>query len=156
MTTRLMTVALACVLGGSLPAASAQECSGVITADEAGRAEDARYAAQTTNDFAAMGRLFGDDLVYIHSSGVVDDKASFLELMRSGTTRYRAIKRRDVKVRTYGCLAIITGTADVDLTARGQDQTLQLRFLSAWVKRPAGIQFVSWNSTRIAPPPPPQ
>jgi ketosteroid isomerase-like protein len=74
--------------------------------------------------------------------------------MRSGTTRYRAFRRREVKVRTYGCVAVITGTAEVEITSRGQDQTLQLRFLSAWVKRPSGIQFVSWNSTRLAPPPP--
>jgi hypothetical protein len=35
-------------------AAAAEECSGTITADEAMKAETARYAAQTSNDFAAM------------------------------------------------------------------------------------------------------
>lgn len=156
MATRAITrVFMGCLVFGLLssPAARAEECSGVLTADEVNRAEDARYAAQTSNDFAAMEKLFGADLVYTHSSGVVDDKASFIELMRSGTSRYRAIRRRDVKVRIYGCLAVLTGTADVDLTSRGQDLTLQLRFLSAWAKRPSGIQFVSWNSTRVTPPP---
>jgi hypothetical protein len=33
-------------------AAAAQECGGPITADEAMKAELARYAAQTSNDFA--------------------------------------------------------------------------------------------------------
>jgi len=32
------------------------------------RAETARYAAQTANDFAAMEKLFGNDLTYNHSS----------------------------------------------------------------------------------------
>src|SRR5262249_9102687 len=45
--------------------ASAQQCSGGISADEALRAEDARYAAQTSRDFAALEQLLGDDLVYI-------------------------------------------------------------------------------------------
>lgn len=144
-----------CLLSGllSATAAKAQECSGAITADEATRAEDARYAAQTSNDFVAMDKLLGADLVYIHSSGVVDSKASFLEVLRSGTTRYRSMRRREVTVRTYGCVALITGTADFEITSRGQDLALQLRFLSAWVKRPTGVQFVSWNSARVTPPP---
>ena len=33
--------------------ASAEDCSGTITAEEAMKAETARYAAQTSNDFAA-------------------------------------------------------------------------------------------------------
>ena len=41
--------------------AFAQDCSGTITADEAMKAEQARYAAQTSNDFAAMDKLFGND-----------------------------------------------------------------------------------------------
>ena len=44
----------------------AQDCSGTITVEEAMKAEDARFAAQMNNDFAAMERLYGDDLVYIH------------------------------------------------------------------------------------------
>src|SRR5262245_65825970 len=43
---------------------SAQDCSGTITADEAMKAEAARYAAQTKNDFAAMEKMFGSDLTY--------------------------------------------------------------------------------------------
>ena len=55
---RLFT--LVSVLGlGAAGAASAQDCSGTITADEAMKAETARYAAQTSNDFAAMEKLFG-------------------------------------------------------------------------------------------------
>ncbi len=64
-------------------AASAQDCSGTITADEAMKAETARYAAQTSNDFAAMEKLFGDDLTYNHSSAVSDDKAKCARDARS-------------------------------------------------------------------------
>src|SRR5213076_2629815 len=48
--------------------ASAEDCRGAITAEEAMKAETARYAAQTANDFAAMEKLFGNDLTYNHSS----------------------------------------------------------------------------------------
>lgn len=133
----------------ALPAGGgAQDCSGTITVAEALQAEDARYAAQMANDFAAMERLFGDDLVYIHSSTTEDTKASFIESMRSGTVRYRAMKRGEVTVRTYGCIAIISGRTSFQVTARGQDLALELLFHAVWAKRAAGIQFVSWQATR--------
>jgi len=132
--------------------ASAEECSGAITAEEALRAEDARYAAQIANDFAAMERMFGQDLVYIRSSdGAVADKRAYIEAMRSGTLKFRAMRRSDVKVRTYGCLATITGYFELDLTARGEDLSEQVRFHSLWAKRGQDVQFVSWQSTRVPP-----
>lgn len=133
--------------------AVAEECAGTITADEALRAEDARYQAQTTNDIAALERLLGPDLVYIHSSAAKDSKASYVESLRLGTVKYRAMRRSDVTVRTYGCLAMITGNATVDVTNKGEDLSIQLRFHSVWAKRSQGVQFVSWQSTRIPPAP---
>ena len=130
--------------------ASAQECSGTITADEAMKAETARYAAQTSNDFAAMDKLFGNDLTYNHSSAVSDDKAKYIDAMRSGRTKYREMKpNADLRTRTYGCIAIITGTAVYEVTAGGQDRTVPLRFTAIWAKRASGAEFVSWQSTGI-------
>jgi len=139
-------VVLSIVSGGG---ATAEECSGTITADEALQAEDARYKAQTRNDFAAMERLFGEDLVYTHSSAKVDSKASYIESMRSGAVRYRTMNRSDTRVRTYGCLAVITGAANYDVTVSGNDVAVELRFTSIWAKRSRGIQFVSWQATAV-------
>jgi len=130
--------------------AAAQDCMGTITADETMKAEMARYAAQTSNDFAAMEELFGADLVYNHSSAASDDKAKYIDGMRSGRTKYRKMTpNADVKTRTFGCLGIITGTAVYEVTAGGQDRTVPLRFTAIWAKRPGGIEFVSWQSTGI-------
>ena len=130
--------------------AAAQECSGTITADEAMKAETARYAAQTANDFAAMEKLFGNDLTYNHSSAASDDKAKYIDAMRSGRTKYRKMTPNpDVKTRTYGCVAIITGTAVYEVTSGGQDRTVPLRFTAIWAKRSSGAEFVSWQSTGI-------
>lgn len=133
-------------------AAAAQDCSGTITADEAMKAETARYVAQTANDFAAMEKLFGNDLTYNHSSAATDDKAKYIDGMRSGRTKYRTMTpNSDVKARTYGCIAIITGTAVCEVTSAGQDRTVPLRFTAIWAKRPSGLEFVSWQSTGIPP-----
>jgi len=127
----------------------AQDCSGTITVEEALKAEQDRYAAQMKGDAAAMQRLIGDDLVYIHSSTVQDTKASFIESIRSGNVKYRTMKRGDVKVRTYGCIAIVSGGANFGVTVKGEDRTLNLLFHAVYAKRAAGIQFVSWQATKL-------
>jgi len=150
----LLRSLLGCLVLGIIASAtaSAEECSGSVTADEALRAEDARYAAQIANDFAAMEKMFGDDLVYIRSSdGGAADKRALIESMRSGTVKYRSMKRSDTKVRTYGCLAAITGFFELELTVRGQSLSEQVSFHSLWAKRGQGAQFVSWQSTRVPP-----
>ena len=127
----------------------AQDCSGTITAEEALKAEQDRYAAQMKGDVAAMQRLIGDDLVYIHSSTVQDTKASFIESIRSGNVKYRKMKRGEVKVRTYGCIAIVSGGASFEVTVKAEDRTLNLLFHAVYAKRAAGIQFVSWQATKL-------
>jgi hypothetical protein len=120
-----------------------------INADEAIQAEDARYAAQTSNDVAAMDKLYSPDLVYIHSSAIVDNKQSYIESMRKGTVQYKVMRRSDLVIRTFGCVAILTGNGDYDVSVNGKDMNVQLRFHSIWQKKDGQLQFVSWQSTRI-------
>jgi ketosteroid isomerase-like protein len=139
------------MLGPMIAGAKGADCDGAITADEALRAEDARYAAQTKNDFDALEHLYGDDLVYVHSSAVTDSKASYIKRQRSGL-HYRVMKPSDVKVRVFGCLAIITGRGDYEVTQNGQDSSPHLLFTAVWAKRGPNVQFVSWQSTPIPKP----
>jgi len=113
------------------------------------KAEDARYAAQLGNDFAAMDKLFSPELVYIHSNAELDSKASFIESMHSGAVKYKAMRRSDVTVRNFGCIAIINGIGNYDVLFKGNDLKVALRFTSIWQKTNDGLQFVSWQSTRI-------
>lgn len=129
-------------------AQAASSCNPVST-DEALKAEDARYAAQMGDDFAAMDKLFSPDLVYIHTSSVLDNKASYIESMRSGTVKYKVMRRSEVTVRNFGCIAIINGIGNYDVRVKDNDVNVVLRFTSIWQKTDTGLQFVSWQSTRM-------
>jgi hypothetical protein len=120
-----------------------------VSSDEALKAEDVRYAAQMNNDFAAMDKLFSSDLVYIHTSSVLDNKASYIESMRSGTVKYKVMRRSEVTVRTFGCVAIINGIGNYDVRVKENDMNVVLRFTSIWQKKDNSLEFISWQSTRI-------
>lgn len=120
-----------------------------ITAEEALKAEDMRYAAQTSNDFDALEKMFSPDLIYVHSSAIVDGKKSYIDSMRTGTVIYKTMRKSDVVVRTAGCLAILTGNGNYDVQVNGKDMNVQLRFHSIWQKKDGVMQYLSWQSTRI-------
>ena len=146
---RRLAAAILCF--ASLAVATAAQAAGCepITADEAIRAEDARYAAQMSNDFAAMDRLIANDLVYIHSSALVDNKQTYIESMRTGAVKYRVMRRSDVIVRTFGCVATLTGNGNFDVTVNDKEMTVELRFHAIWAKRDGKVQFISWQATRL-------
>jgi ketosteroid isomerase-like protein len=112
-------------------------------------AESARIRATVTNDFEALDRLLADDLVYTHSNAQVDTKAQFIEILRSGRTKYQSIEPSDMTIRIYGPVAILTGQATVRVVASGEPRDLALRFTSAWHQRGGRWQFVAWQSTRV-------
>jgi ketosteroid isomerase-like protein len=79
--------------------------------------EDKRYAAMCGGDFAALEAMLHDELLYTHSSGLTDTKATWLASLRSGKTKHKSATCSDRKVRLAGDTALVTGRRD-----RGGDQ----------------------------------
>ena len=111
--------------------------------------EDRRVQAMIKQDFAALEGMLHDQLIYTHSSASVDTKASWLDAMKSGRTKYKAANISEQKVRIYGDTALVTGRAEMQAEVGGQAKTLRLRFLNAWTKTPQGWKFVAWQSTPL-------
>jgi ketosteroid isomerase-like protein len=109
--------------------------------------EEERFAAMIARDFPRLQLLVHDELMYTHSSGVVDGKATWLDSMKSGRVKYKKAQCTERKVRMYGETALITGRAQIEAEIGGQPKTLKLLFLNAWTKTPQGWKFVAWQST---------
>jgi len=71
-------------------------------------AERMRQEALVALDLAALDKLFADDLVHIHSTGLTHNKG---ELLRHIERRrgFTAIERGPLEVRVEGNLALVTG-----------------------------------------------
>jgi len=109
--------------------------------------EDRRFAAMTGGDWKGLQALVHDQLLYTHSSAVTDDKASWLESMTSGKTRYKSASFSERKVRLLGDAALVTGAAAIEAEINGQPRSLRLKFLNVWTRTPQGWKFVAWQST---------
>lgn len=108
--------------------------------------EDRRFAAMIAKDFGALEAMVHEQLLYTHSSGVTDTKASWLDSMRSGSVKYKSASCSARKVRIVNDVALVNGAAHIEAEIDGQARTLKLLFLNAWAKTPQGWKFVAWQS----------
>jgi hypothetical protein len=108
--------------------------------------EDKRFAAMIARDLAALDKLVHEQLLYTHSSGNTDTKASWLKTIEAGTAKYRSVQCSDRKVRIVGEVALVNGRAAIEVEINGQPKSLRLAFLNAWARTPQGWKFIAWQS----------
>jgi len=111
--------------------------------------ESRRYTAMCEADAKTLDELLADTLVYTHSYGGADSKASYLEGIRSKKWQYRAVERPIEDIQVHGDCAVVTGQVRIELLSSGQPKKLNSRFTNVWVKGRQGWQMVAWQSTPL-------
>lgn len=111
--------------------------------------EDRRFQAMIDADMAALDQLLADGLVYTHSYGGSDSKATYLEGVRSKRWVYRKVERPVENIQVHGDCAIITGQSRIELIAEGKPKTLNSAYTNVWIKGPKGWQMIAWQSTPL-------
>jgi len=142
------------ILGTALPALCA--CIAPAYKADTADAESAvltvqarRFQAMTAADVAALNRILSDDLVYTHTTGLVDSKTSLAASIGSGKVNYVSLDPSDAMVRVYGETAVVTGQAAMRVIAGSQEHQLSIRFTEVYVQIDGDWKLVSWQSTRI-------
>jgi hypothetical protein len=116
-------------------------------------AEIARFAAIEKSDAETTAKLLADDLEYCHSNGLCENKATYLEMMTSGKRKYVGFVPTVSGVRLFGDVAIVSGTAKVNVVTDGKPQEFSIGYTDVYVWRDKHWQMTSWRSTRFADAP---
>jgi ketosteroid isomerase-like protein len=115
------------------------------------KAELSRFNVMVAKDRAGLEAVMHRDLVYFHSSGVADNKDSYIASIFSGKSNYQSIDPVELVTRVYGKTGINTGIVNiVNLSADGKETPLKLRFTDVFVFEDGRWQMVSWQSTKLA------
>jgi len=122
-----------------------------MTEADIARLEDERYAAMLAKDIAALERLLHPGLVYMHSSGVADSKASYIAGVRDRVWDYSAIARSDQTVRLHGSLALVFNRLKIDLSVRGVAKSLDNRALAVWTAEGGDWRLIALQSGMVPP-----
>ena len=146
-----LTLLLALLLAplATLNAAAAPPLAAVRAAD------DERVAAILAAAPSRLAAIFSDELRYAHSTGVVDTKASYIESLTSGRTRYHLL---DYSERSFTFpapgIALMTGRAHVKATSGGTEMDSILSFLAVWREEKGQWRFLAWQSCKLPAPTP--
>ena len=109
-----------------------------------------RMDAMARKDVAALNALLADDLIYCHSSALLDTKQSLIGAMESGATVYNAVEPSDVKAQDLGNAVVLTGIARIRVTSGGKPNAFAVRFTDVYANKGGKWQMVTWQSTRLA------
>lgn len=149
----MKTIVLACfTLAFSLvPARAAGDPAAAWRA-----ADDARVAAMISADPAKLAAAFSDELLYVHSSGRPDTKASFVESLTTGKSKYNSVtyEQREFREVAPG-LVLMNGRCRVKLGKAAPFTELHLSFLAAYRLEKGAWKFLAWQSCKMPEPTPP-
>jgi len=109
-----------------------------------------RSQAILSCDYNALEPLMGEDLRYIHSSAVQEDKKQYLAKLASGHYIYRALDVIEREFRVMGDVVLVNGDLRIEVEVAGTNKVVMSRYLQVWAKRALGWQMVSWSSVPIA------
>ena len=102
-------------------------------------------------DEAMLTKLMSDSIVYSHSNGNLDTKATFIKNVVTQNPTYEAFELGKQTIRVFGKTATVRGKITVKDILAGQHRTLELSVLQVWAKGPGGWQLVERQATRLNP-----
>ena len=111
--------------------------------------DQARQAA-IAGDASFQEKYLADDFVGVNQMGHVASKQEAIAMRKSGDIKYSAIDQKDETVHVYGNTAVVTSTADVKGTVKGNDISGTYQASRVWVKRNGKWQQVLFQSTKVS------
>ncbi|HYO81680.1 MAG TPA: nuclear transport factor 2 family protein [Bryobacteraceae bacterium] len=123
------------------------QTAGAAAAD-ARKALDSFISAVKANDVKSLSRLMADDLIYTHSTGLVESKQEYLDKLKSGDQKYAGIELINPKIRAYGNTAVINTQARMTGSTKGVPFDNTLFLVHVWVKQGPEWQLVAHQTTR--------
>ena len=108
-----------------------------------------RFKAMVDADIGLLETYLADDLTYSHTTGWTETKSEFLRTVESGKIDYLAVEPRDVLVRIYGEVAVMTGLSEMQGAVDGRTVSFTIRFLDVSRRVGDAWQLVAWQSVRM-------
>jgi ketosteroid isomerase-like protein len=107
--------------------------------------------AMMKKDRALFDKMLHPDLIYSHSSGLIETKQQAVENVMNNKANYQ-IDFSDTKVTFHGDTAFVIGKVDLRQKTGDNVTVSNLVVLTAWVKGPQGWQMIARQATRRPPP----
>lgn len=115
------------------------------------RAAEARWAeAVKGRDVTALEGLYDAELIYAHSTGVVETKGQYMERLRGGKQRYDDVRIEKTQVALHGAAAV--ALSFVRMRGKSDERLFDdhLMMTHVWVKKGGAWKLAAHQTTKLA------
>ncbi len=110
-------------------------------------AERKRQAALLDADATALDELLAKDFRYVHATGRVESRGSYLEAVAAGKNKFLRFEQGDVSIDDHGNVAVATGALAITVSQQGNEQVRNFRYVAIWVASASRWRLSFWQST---------
>lgn len=122
--------------------------AGADTAGDVLAVDGARLAALLAADRPALDATLAKTLRYVHSNGLTQDRASYLDAAVGGAMTYTAITPVQQQVRVLAPqVALVTGSNRVAVVLNGKPLQADVLYTAVYVQEDAAWKLTAWQST---------
>ncbi len=110
--------------------------------------DDARTAALIAADRPALDRTLARELRYVHSNGLTQDRAEYLDAAVGGAMQYRVIEPLQRQARPLsGTAMLLTGSNHVEVVLNGKPLQAEVLYTAVYVQEDGAWKMTAWQST---------
>jgi ketosteroid isomerase-like protein len=132
--------------------------AGIINGTMAQSKEDAAVNAAVENlkkamidgDKAGLEKITSDKLSYGHSSGKVEDKATFVDNIVSGKSDFVTIELTNQTVSVSGDAAVVRHSLSATTNDNGNPGSVKLNILLVWQKQKGQWKLLARQAVKVA------
>ena len=112
---------------------------------------EAFRAAQASSNAEILASLCAAELSYSHSSGVVEDKATFVANATNGKSRWLSLNYENPTIRVVGPAAIVRfhWLGEAEAIPDGKKSSTNLHILMNWQKQGTEWKLLSRAATKL-------
>ena len=102
-----------------------------------------------TPDSSRLANLVSNNLSYGHSSGLIEDKATFINALVSGKSDFQRIDLTNQSIQVMGDLAIVRHQMDGDIVDNNKPGKVKLHILTVWQKQKGVWHLVARQAAKL-------
>jgi hypothetical protein len=100
---------------------------------------------------STLNLILSSDLVYGHSNGHLEDKATFIDNLTNGTYDFTEISCTEQSIKTSKHIAVVRHTLKAKTNDKGIPAEINLKILLVWKKEGETWQLWERQSAKIVP-----
>jgi ketosteroid isomerase-like protein len=105
--------------------------------------------AMLDGDKASLDNLTSADLSYGHSSGLLEDKATFVDVIASGKNDFKVMEITELVVKFSGPVAIVRHKMKADLINNGNPSSVNIGVMQIWQKEKGKWKLVARQAYKL-------